>query len=81
MLAFDQIGFGTRVEHAKEFYRRYPEWSLLGKMVADTKAAITAASALEIVDSSADLPAWLRSGRQGGALDSRSRRRPKGAVA
>jgi pimeloyl-ACP methyl ester carboxylesterase len=53
VLAFDQIGFGTRVEHAKEFYNRYPNWSLLGKMVADTRAAITAACALETVDPSA----------------------------
>lgn len=52
VLAFDQIGFGTRVEHAKKFYRRYPDWSLLGKMVADTGAAISAASALDSVDSS-----------------------------
>jgi dienelactone hydrolase len=42
VLAFDQIGFGTRVEQAKDFYRRYPQWSLLGKMVADTRSAIAA---------------------------------------
>jgi dienelactone hydrolase len=53
VLAFDQIGFGTRVEHAKEFYTRYPNWSLMGKMVADTRAAITAVSALDTVDPSA----------------------------
>jgi Dipeptidyl aminopeptidases/acylaminoacyl-peptidases len=52
VLAFDQIGFGTRVEHAKEFYNRYPRWSLLGKMVADTRAAISAGSALEMIDAS-----------------------------
>ncbi|HSU30839.1 MAG TPA: alpha/beta fold hydrolase [Bryobacteraceae bacterium] len=52
VLAFDQIGFGTRVEHAKDFYRRYPTWSLLGKMVADTRAAITAAASLDAVDAS-----------------------------
>ena len=52
VLAFDQIGFGTRVEHAKHFYHRYPKWSLLGKMVADTRAAITAAASLEAVDAS-----------------------------
>jgi pimeloyl-ACP methyl ester carboxylesterase len=52
VLAFDQIGFGTRGEHAKDFYRRYPKWSLLGKMVADTKAAITAASELDVIDAS-----------------------------
>ncbi|HSU31976.1 MAG TPA: CocE/NonD family hydrolase, partial [Bryobacteraceae bacterium] len=52
VLAFDQIGFGTRVEHAKEFYSRYPKWSLLGKMVADTRAAISAASGRDEIDSS-----------------------------
>jgi dienelactone hydrolase len=52
VLAFDQIGFGTRVEHAKDFYRRYSNWSLLGKMVADTRAAITAAASHEAVDPS-----------------------------
>jgi pimeloyl-ACP methyl ester carboxylesterase len=50
VLAFDQIGFGTRVRDAREFYRRYPKWSLMGKMVSDTRAAIDAATALEIVD-------------------------------
>ncbi len=52
VLAFDQIGFGTRVEHAKEFYGRYPRWSLLGKMVADTRAALDAAVAVPFVDAS-----------------------------
>ncbi len=81
VLAFDQIGFGTRVEHAKEFYRRYPDWSLLAKMVADTKAAITAASALESVDSShIYLVGYALGGKVAlwtAALD----RRPKGVVA
>jgi dienelactone hydrolase len=52
VLSFDQIGFGTRIEHAKNFYERYPHWSLLGKMVADTRAAITAASELDEIDAS-----------------------------
>ena len=43
VLAFDQIGFGARVLDARDFYRRYPKWSLMGKMVADTRAAIDAA--------------------------------------
>lgn len=51
VLAFDQIGFGTRVEHAREFYERYPKWSLLGKMIADTRAAISAGAALQMIDS------------------------------
>lgn len=40
VLAFDQIGCGSRVRDAREFYARYPKWSLLGKMVADTRAAV-----------------------------------------
>jgi dienelactone hydrolase len=52
VLAFDQIGFGTRVRDARYFYQRYPKWSLLGKMVADTRAALEAVSALDAVDGS-----------------------------
>jgi dienelactone hydrolase len=52
VLAFDQIGFGARVLNARDFYRRYPKWSLMGKMVADTRAAIDALAALETVDAS-----------------------------
>jgi pimeloyl-ACP methyl ester carboxylesterase len=50
VLAFDQIGFGTRVRDARNFYQRYPQWSLMGKMVADTRAAIDAAAALDIIN-------------------------------
>ena len=46
VFAFDQIGFGTRVLDGRLFYERYPGWSLLGKMVADTRAAVTAMAAL-----------------------------------
>lgn len=52
VLAFDQIGFGARVLNARDFYRRYPKWSLMGKMVADTRAAIDALVALDVVDPS-----------------------------
>jgi dienelactone hydrolase len=48
--AFDQLGFGTRVLDAKDFYEKHPKWSLMGKMVADTRAAIDAAASLEEID-------------------------------
>jgi hypothetical protein len=35
------------VRDARDFYRRYPKWSLTGKMVADTRAAIDALAALD----------------------------------
>ena len=31
VLAFDQLGFGTRVLDARYFYDQYPKWSLMGK--------------------------------------------------
>jgi dienelactone hydrolase len=52
VLAFDQIGFGTRILQARHFYDRYPRWSLLGKMVADTRAAIDAIAAIGEMDAS-----------------------------
>jgi dienelactone hydrolase len=50
VLAFDQIGFGTRITEAARFYDRHPRWSLMGKMIADTRAAVSAAAALAVVD-------------------------------
>lgn len=40
VLTFDMVGFGTRVEESLHFYDRYPHWSLLGKMVTDTRSII-----------------------------------------
>ncbi len=50
VLAFDQIGFGTRLQQATRFYERYPHWSLMGKMVADTRAAFEALASLDVID-------------------------------
>jgi hypothetical protein len=52
VMTFDQIGFGSRNTQALRFYERYPKWSLLGKMVADTRAAIDSVSSIENVDAS-----------------------------
>jgi dienelactone hydrolase len=52
VLAFDQLGFGTRVLDARQFYEQYPKWSLMGKMIADTRAAIDAVSGLDMADPS-----------------------------
>jgi dienelactone hydrolase len=75
VLAFDQIGFGARVRDARTFYRRYPNWSLMGKMVADTRAAIDALVALDAVDASRiSLMGYSLGGRVGmltSALDER----------
>jgi cephalosporin-C deacetylase-like acetyl esterase len=40
VLALDMMGFGTRTEEALHFYDRYPHWSVMGKMVADTRSVI-----------------------------------------
>jgi dienelactone hydrolase len=52
VLAFDQIGFGSRLREAARFYERYPQWSLMGKMAADTRSAIDALARLEEIDAS-----------------------------
>lgn len=50
VLAFDQIGYGTRIEEGTLFYERYPHWSKLGKMVTDTQAAIDALESMDFID-------------------------------
>jgi dienelactone hydrolase len=42
IFAFDQIGNGARISEVRDFYRRYPRWSLLGKTVQDIRAAVDA---------------------------------------
>jgi pimeloyl-ACP methyl ester carboxylesterase len=51
VLAFDQIGNGSRLQAVKQFYMRYPNWSLLGKEVTDTLAAVDALQKLPFIDS------------------------------
>ncbi len=50
VLAFDQSGFGSRMEEAAPFYHRHPHWSTMGRMVEDARAAVTALAADSLVD-------------------------------
>lgn len=53
VLTFDFPGFGTRIEEAANFYTRYPHWSLMGKMVADTRSILhDAYSRMPFIDTS-----------------------------
>jgi len=50
VLAFDQIGMGSRIQEGSRFYQRHPHWSKMGKMVSDVMDAVTACQHLEIID-------------------------------
>jgi dienelactone hydrolase len=50
VFTYDMLGFGNRIEEATRFYKRYPHWSKLGKMVADTKGAVDALANLDFID-------------------------------
>jgi cephalosporin-C deacetylase-like acetyl esterase len=75
VLSYDIIGFGNRIEEGTRFYERYPNWSKMGKMVADVRGAVDAMSNLDFVDSSKILVAGYAMGATVGlyatALDDR----------
>ena len=50
VFCFDPIGMGRRVEEAEYFYQRYPNWSLLGKMLRDALSALEALIRLPFID-------------------------------
>jgi len=50
VFSYDMIGFGTRIEEGTNFFRRYPHWSKLGKMVADLRGALDALSNLDMIE-------------------------------
>ena len=52
VFSFDMIGFGNRMEEGTRFYDRYPNWSKMGKMVADVKGAVNALTNFDFIDSS-----------------------------
>lgn len=51
VLAYDQCGFGSRMDEIGPFYDRWPHWSQMGRMVEDARAAIDALEKEPIVDS------------------------------
>jgi dienelactone hydrolase len=81
VFAFDQIGYGTRVHEARRFYERYPKWSLMGNMIADTRAAVDALSNLEEIDSSRIFLMGYALGAKVGLLTAGFEDRVKGLVA
>jgi pimeloyl-ACP methyl ester carboxylesterase len=50
VLAFDQAGFGSRMGEFAPFYKRHPQWSLMGRMVEDTTRAVDALAADPAID-------------------------------
>lgn len=50
VFCFDQIGFGRRVEEVERFYTRHPDWSLMGNMVRDARAALDEIERLPYAD-------------------------------
>ncbi len=50
VMAFDQIGTGGRQDERRGFYEKYPDWSLMGKMVMDARHAIDALASVPNVD-------------------------------
>lgn len=52
VFAYDMLGSGNRIDEGIRFYARYPNWSKMGKMVADLKGAVDAVSHLDFVDHS-----------------------------
>jgi dienelactone hydrolase len=50
VFCYDQTGHGGRIEELRGFYQRYPQWSILGKMVRDAQSALDAIGTLPYVD-------------------------------
>jgi len=40
VLAYDQVGFGLRLLEGRDFYKKYPKWSSLGRMIYDVRTAV-----------------------------------------
>jgi len=81
VLAFDMVGFGNRLEESQRFYKRYQDWSLLGKMVADAQAAVEAMANLDIIDPNNILIAGYSAGATVGLITAALEPRVNGVAA
>lgn len=50
VLAYDQCGFGSRMPEIGPFYDRYPQWSHMGRLIEDARAAVDALQRDTLVD-------------------------------
>lgn len=51
VLAYDMLGFGTRLIEGTHFYDRYPNWSKMGAHVRDLRYAVDALVNMDMIDS------------------------------
>jgi pimeloyl-ACP methyl ester carboxylesterase len=65
VLAYDQAGFGSRMNEAGPFMDRFPRWSLMGRMVEDARAAVDTLSRDAQVDPE---QIWLFGYSMGGSV-------------
>ncbi|HWA93318.1 MAG TPA: alpha/beta fold hydrolase [Terracidiphilus sp.] len=52
VFAYDQNGFGSRLKETGPFYKRYPQWSHMGRLVEDVQSAIDMLQTQKRVDPS-----------------------------
>jgi pimeloyl-ACP methyl ester carboxylesterase len=50
VFCYDPIGTGRRIPEIRGFYDRYPDWSVLGRMLRDARAALDAMAQLPYID-------------------------------
>ncbi|MEM9936490.1 MAG: alpha/beta fold hydrolase, partial [Bacteroidota bacterium] len=78
--AFDLPGFGTRVEEAKDFYTRYPHWSLMGAMVTDVRHGLSVLSSHPLLDKKQIYVIGFSLGSQVGTISAALDNRIKGVI-
>jgi len=66
VLAYDQAGFGSRMNEAGPFMDRFPKWSLMGGMVEDARAAVDTLSRDPAIDGEQGV--WLFGYSMGGMV-------------